>query len=294
MLVDTGIHAPGALERLTDTLAQAGVGIDEVGLVPAPTRTPITSASPRRSPPPPAARCGCMPTTGTARARRRPRGRGRPAARGRRALRRTRAALTALRRRDARAGPRRGGGSAGRPLAGRRAGGGQRRRPVAGPRDPGPRAVARVPLPARPAAAAVGRPRAGARRARVRARLERGSGGRAAGSLARVERARRASVPARTRSAVRRRGDRRQATRAAVHQRLAAARAALDAGARTAVEVAQQVYAASLGPEQAGWMFLEALCLLEHLERRGEAQISEPLRWRPGPDASAAPPASGA
>ena len=70
------------------------------------------------------------------------------------------------------------------------------------------------------------------------------------------------------------------ATRAAVAERLSAVRAALADGARTAVEVAQGAYAPFVGDEQAGWMFAEALCMLEHLERRGEAAPAEPLRWR--------------
>jgi len=70
------------------------------------------------------------------------------------------------------------------------------------------------------------------------------------------------------------------ATRAAVAERLSAVRAALADGACSAAEVAQRAYAPIVGDEQAGWMFVEALCMLEHLEQRGEAGPAEPLRWR--------------
>ena len=73
------------------------------------------------------------------------------------------------------------------------------------------------------------------------------------------------------------------ATRAALHERLDAVRAALAAGARTPLEVAQHAYAASHGDDGAGWMFGEALCLLEHLELRGEVRLGEPARFEPAP-----------
>ena len=70
------------------------------------------------------------------------------------------------------------------------------------------------------------------------------------------------------------------ATRSAVQQRLDLVRRALAAGASTPVEIAQQAYAGVTGPEQAGWMFVEALCFVEHLEQLGEVALAEPLRWR--------------
>jgi glyoxylase-like metal-dependent hydrolase (beta-lactamase superfamily II) len=70
------------------------------------------------------------------------------------------------------------------------------------------------------------------------------------------------------------------ATRTALHERLDLVRAALAAGSSTPVEVAQHAYAEVAGPEAAGWMFVEALCLAEHLELLGEVALAEPLRWR--------------
>ena len=69
------------------------------------------------------------------------------------------------------------------------------------------------------------------------------------------------------------------ATRAAVQQRLDAVREALAEGASTPLEIAEHAYAPITGADGAGWMFAETLCLLEHLERRGDARLGEPLRW---------------
>ena len=60
-------------------------------------------------------------------------------------------------------------------------------------------------------------------------------------------------------------------------------RAALAAGASSAVEVAQLAYGPFAGDDQAVWMFAEALCMLEHLELRGEARLGGPLSWAPAP-----------
>jgi hypothetical protein len=46
-------------------------------------------------------------------------------------------------------------------------------------------------------------------------------------------------------------------------------RAALGAGASTVLAIAERAYADIVGREQAGWMYADALCMLEHLERRG-------------------------
>lgn len=73
------------------------------------------------------------------------------------------------------------------------------------------------------------------------------------------------------------------ATRAAMHERLDAVRAALGGPASTVLGIAERAYAEIVGPEQAGWMYVEALCLLEHLERRGEAALEQPARWLAGP-----------
>ncbi len=70
------------------------------------------------------------------------------------------------------------------------------------------------------------------------------------------------------------------ATRAALQERLDAVRSALGDRPSTVLGIAERAYADIVGPEQAGWMYAEALCLLEHLERRGEAALDEPARWR--------------
>lgn len=72
------------------------------------------------------------------------------------------------------------------------------------------------------------------------------------------------------------------ATHAAVDERLDSVRAALAAGASSAVEVAQLAYGPFAGEDQAVWMFAEALCMLEHLELRAEARLHAPLRWDVG------------
>lgn len=72
------------------------------------------------------------------------------------------------------------------------------------------------------------------------------------------------------------------ATRAAAGARVTAVHAALaDGGPSTPFEVACGAYAAIAGAQQAGWMFAEALCIVEHLELRGEARLATPSRWGP-------------
>jgi glyoxylase-like metal-dependent hydrolase (beta-lactamase superfamily II) len=71
------------------------------------------------------------------------------------------------------------------------------------------------------------------------------------------------------------------ATRAGVRQRREAVAGALAGGASTPLEIAERAYAAIVGEDGAGWMFAETLCLLEHLELRGEVRLAEALRWQP-------------
>jgi len=61
------------------------------------------------------------------------------------------------------------------------------------------------------------------------------------------------------------------ATRQAVAERLAAARAALDRRPRTALELIPSIYGEQLIPETANWRLTEALCVLQHLCLEGVA-----------------------
>jgi len=61
------------------------------------------------------------------------------------------------------------------------------------------------------------------------------------------------------------------ATKAAVADRLAATRAALDRRPRTALELVPKIYGEQLTPATANWRLTEALCILQHLALEGLA-----------------------
>jgi glyoxylase-like metal-dependent hydrolase (beta-lactamase superfamily II) len=61
------------------------------------------------------------------------------------------------------------------------------------------------------------------------------------------------------------------ATKAAVADRLAATRAALDRRPRTALELVPTIYGEQLTPATANWRLTEALCVLQHLALEGLA-----------------------
>jgi glyoxylase-like metal-dependent hydrolase (beta-lactamase superfamily II) len=73
-----------------------------------------------------------------------------------------------------------------------------------------------------------------------------------------------------------------QANRQAVHERLERVRAALAAGPRTPFEIVPEIVEAELPDAMmVGWGLSETLCYLRHLERRGEAARvdAEPELW---------------
>ena len=71
------------------------------------------------------------------------------------------------------------------------------------------------------------------------------------------------------------------ANRALVAERLDAVRARLAAGEQTAFDIARQVYGEMFTELTARWLFTKVLCYLAHLEQRGEARRIEadPERW---------------
>jgi len=72
-----------------------------------------------------------------------------------------------------------------------------------------------------------------------------------------------------------------EANRALVKQRLSAVRTALRAGPLTAYELAPRIYGELFSDEYATWLMTKTLCWLRHLEVRGEARRleGEPERW---------------
>jgi glyoxylase-like metal-dependent hydrolase (beta-lactamase superfamily II) len=71
-----------------------------------------------------------------------------------------------------------------------------------------------------------------------------------------------------------------EANRELVHRRLGAVRAALREGPQTAYALAQQVYGDLFGDETATWLMTKTLCWLRHLEVTGEARRLEGERER--------------
>jgi glyoxylase-like metal-dependent hydrolase (beta-lactamase superfamily II) len=81
-----------------------------------------------------------------------------------------------------------------------------------------------------------------------------------------------------------------EGNRKLVHERVEATLAALDAGPRTAVEIAPEVYGEPLSLQNGNWLLTQTLSYLRHLERAGKVR-SEPddgaERWvagSPGPE----------
>ncbi len=77
-----------------------------------------------------------------------------------------------------------------------------------------------------------------------------------------------------------------EGNRELVAERLAAVRAALRDGPRTAVEIAPSVYGESLSERNAAWFLPQTLCYLRHLERAGSVsreQDGAGERWRGKP-----------
>ncbi len=64
-----------------------------------------------------------------------------------------------------------------------------------------------------------------------------------------------------------------EANRALVGERLQATLAALESGPRTAAEVAPEIHGMPLSPSNASWFLAETLCYLRHLERGGQVQV---------------------
>lgn len=74
-----------------------------------------------------------------------------------------------------------------------------------------------------------------------------------------------------------------EGNRALVHERIANARAAIQEGELTALEVQPHVHGRPRDERTGNWWLSETLCYLTHLERRGEARRigGDPERWTP-------------
>jgi glyoxylase-like metal-dependent hydrolase (beta-lactamase superfamily II) len=72
-----------------------------------------------------------------------------------------------------------------------------------------------------------------------------------------------------------------EANRALVRRRLATVRTALAQGPQTAFELAPRIYGELFGDETASWLMTKTLCWLRHLEVTGDARREggEPERW---------------
>ena len=76
-----------------------------------------------------------------------------------------------------------------------------------------------------------------------------------------------------------------EGNRQLVRERLAAATAALDGAARTALEIVPSVFGEPLSEHNAGWRLQETLCYLRHLDVSGriaavDGAEGEPARWK--------------